>query len=104
MLCLLPINPWASVLCRLKFKSNLGEKCEIVCVEKFSSVNNLLSSGVLTLPRSLAERNPLQFNSLNKYVLCVMWQAQCQAGQRVQRGEKDGTSLLEKVPGNSTSK
>lgn len=104
MLCLLPINPWASALCGLKLKSNLGEKCEIVCVEKFASVNNLLSSGVLTLPRSLAERNPLRFNSLNKYVLCVMWQAQSQTGQRVPRGEKDGTSLLEKVPGNSTSK
>lgn len=82
----------------------LGEKCEIGCVEKVSSVNYLSPTRALTLPRSLSERNQLRFNSLNKYVLFVICQAQCQARQREKRGAKDGPSLLEWVPGNSTRK
>lgn len=102
------IIPSASVLCGLDFKRNLGRPLAKSVKQSVQRNSPLLTTfpppEVLTLPRSLSERNQLRFNSLNKYVLFVMCQAQCQAGQSGQRGAKDGTSLLEKASGNSLSK
>lgn len=81
----------------------LGKKCEIVCVEKFSSVNNVFSSWSPDIPKVPVREKSAQVRFAEH--ICVMCDVPGTMPGRAKDAErrKDGMSLLEEVPDNSTS-
>lgn len=81
----------------------LGKKCEIVCVEKFSFVNNVFSSWSPDIPKVPVREKSAQVRFAEH--ICVMCDVPGTMPGRAKGAErrKDGMSLLEKVPDNSTS-